>query len=136
MAKVSFVGFQEKVEIPEGFQLLKIEESLNSSLSKDELFSLLSDPTKLSLWMEPVLSFDSRPGGKLIFENNAIATCTSFLLGKSVSFISDGFGNFSAEVVKAKNSNSVQLAFAILTDTGESKSLEIIELINKLKALV
>lgn len=135
MAKVSFVGFQEKVEIPEGFQLLKIEERFESLLSKDELFSLLSDPTKLSQWLDPVQSFDSRPGGKLIFENGAAATCTSFLLGKSVSFIADGFGNFTAEVIKSEENYSIQLTFAILTDEGESKSAEIINLINKLKVL-
>jgi len=133
MASVSFVGFQENVEIPEGFQRLEISETLHSSKSKDELFSLLSDPHKLTLWMGSVEKFDSRPGGKLRFTNGKQATCTSFQLGKSVSFISDEFGNFTAEVVKTNDGNSIQISFAILTDEGEFKSKEIIELIEKLK---
>ena len=134
MAKVSFVGFQEKVEIPEGFQLLKIEENLESSLRKDQLFSLLSDVQKLSLWIHQVLSFDSRPGGKIIFEDGTAATCTSFVLGKEVSFIADSFGNFTAKVIKGKGHNSIAINFAILTDAGEKRKEDILEIINRLKA--
>ena len=134
MAKVSFVGFQEKVEIPAGFQLCSVGESLTSDLNKDALFSLLSDQTKISLWLGDVISFDSRPGGKLLFENGAVATCTSFILGKEVTFISDVFGNVTAKVLKGREKNSIEIAFAILTDDGEKKSREILEIIKRLQA--
>jgi hypothetical protein len=134
MAKVSFVGFQEKVEIPEGFQLLKIEERLESSLNKDQLFSLLSDVQKLSSWINQVLSFDSRPGGKLIFGDGSAATCTSFVLGKEVSFIADSFGNLTAKIIKEKDHNSITINFAILTDLSEKKKEEILAIITRLKA--
>lgn len=136
MAKVSFVGFQEKVEIPEGFQLCKVEESLTSELDRDSLFSLLSDSKKLSLWLGEITSFDSRPGGKLLFTDGSVATCTSFVLGKEVSFLADSFGNFTAKVFKGKSENSIDIAFAILTDDGAKKSVEILEVIERLKALL
>jgi len=140
MAKVSFVGFQEKVEIPQGFELLEITEEIPTSLHKDQLFSLLSEPAKISEWFYQVTSFDSRPGGKVNFIgiNNASAqaVCTSFVLGKEISLIADLFGNFSAKVVKGSGKNSINLHFAILTDDAESKSKEILFLIDRLRALL
>ena len=136
MAKVSFVGFQEKVEIPEGFQLLEIEKSLSSSMSRDDLYALLSNPNQISQWLTPVSSFDLRPGGKLIFDNINIATCTSFVLGKEVSFIADTFGNFSAKVAKHKNENAIELKFSILTEDVDKKASEILEILNRLQALL
>lgn len=133
MAKVSFVGFQEKVEIPEGFQLLQIEESLESKKSRDDLYSLLSDPRQISLWLFEVKSFDSRPGGKMVFTDGNVATCTSFLLGKEVSLIADSFGNVTAKVVKGGDINSLHLKFAILTDDVESKTNEILAIIDRLQ---
>jgi hypothetical protein len=134
MAKVSFVGFQEKVEIPEGFQLLKIEEALESKKSREDLYLLLSDPTQLSLWLDTVKSFDSRPGGKLLFENGSLATCTSINFGKDLSFVADEFGNFSAKVIKGKGVNTLELNFAILTDDVAGKSDEILAIIERLKS--
>ena len=136
MAKVSFVGFQEKVEIPEGFQLLEIEETCSSVKSRDELYALLSDPDLISQWLGSVSSFDSRPGGKLNFNDGSVATCTSFLLGKEVSFIADSFGNFTAKVSNAKAGNAIQLKFSILTADVNVKSAEILELISRLQALL
>ncbi|CAN2227612.1 hypothetical protein MCEMRE182_01366 [Candidatus Nanopelagicaceae bacterium] len=136
MAKVSFVGFQEKVEIPEGFQLLQIEERLESKKSRDDLYSLLSDSKQLSQWLNEVQSFNSRPGGKMIFTDGSEATCTSFLLGKEVSLISDYFGNFNCKVVKGRDLNSLELNFSILSDDVESKTGEILIIIERLKKLL
>ena len=136
MAKVSFVGFQEKVEIPEGFQLLEIEEIYSSAKSRDDLYSLISDPAQISQWLGSVNSFDSRPGGKLTFNDGSIATCTSFVLGKEVSFIADSFGNFSAKIVKGKDENTIELKFTILTDKAQGKSAEILEILSRLQALL
>ena len=140
MAKVSFVGFQEKVEIPEGFELLEITEEIPTAVDKDRLFSLLSEPDQISTWFYQVNSLDSRPGGKVNFINasgaSAQAVCTSFLLGKEVSLIADDFGNFNAKVVKGKSENSLQLQFSLLTDQGEAKSAEILTLIDRLRALL
>ncbi|CAN2225621.1 hypothetical protein MCEMRE196_01365 [Candidatus Nanopelagicaceae bacterium] len=136
MAKVSFVGFQEKVEIPEGFQLLEIEESLETMKDKDFLYSLMSDPRYISQWLDEVVSFDSRPGGKMVFADGNNATCTSFVLGKEVSLISDEFGNFNAKVIKGKAANSLQLKFTILTDDSDLKTTEIMVLLERLKSLL
>lgn len=136
MAKVSFVGFQEKVEIPEGFQLLEVEESYSSTKSRDNLYALLSDPDQISQWLANVRTFDSRPGGKLTFEDGRVATCTSFVLGKEVSFIADSFGNFTAKVSKGNEGNALQLKFAILTDDVEEKSAEILEILSRLQTLL
>lgn len=136
MAKVSFVGFQEKVEIPEGFQLLEIEENFTSAKQRDDLYKLLSDPDCISQWLATVRTFDSRPGGKLTFNDGDVATCTSFVLGKEVSFIADSFGNFTAKVVKSNEGNTLQLKFAILTDNVEGKSAEILEILSRLQALL
>ena len=136
MAKVSFVGFQEKIEIPEGFQLLQIEEHLESKRSRDDLFSLLSDSQQISHWLNEVQSFNSRPGGKMIFKDGSEATCTSFLLGKEVSLISDYFGNFNCKVVKGRDQNSLELNFSILSDDVESKTCEILLIIERLKKLL
>lgn len=137
MAKVSFVGFQEKVEIPEGFELLLIDEEIGTNADKDRLFSLLSEPEQISSWFYKVTAFDSRPGGKLDFVNAAGASdqavCTSFVLGKEVSFVADAFGNFSARVIKGKSENSIQLRFSLLTDQGKAKSKEILGLIDRLR---
>lgn len=136
MAKVSFVGFQEKVEIPEGFQLLEIEENFSSAKKRDDLYALLSDPVQISQWLAPVRNFDSRPGGKLIFDDGSEATCTSFVLGKEVSFIAVSFGNFTAKVSKEKDGSAIQLKFAILTDDVSAKSSEILEILSRLQALL
>ena len=136
MAKVSFVGFQEKIEIPEGFQELEIEETFQSEKNKDALFSLISNPQFISQWLYEVHSFNSRPGGKLVFTNGTEATCTSFLLGKEVSLISDSFGNFTAKVAKGKPLNSLHLRFSLLTDNPQGKSEEILLLLESLGALI
>ena len=140
MAKVSFVGFQEKVEIPEGFQLLKIDEELSTKKDRDSIYLLLSDPQQISQWFYQVQSFDSRPGGKFVFINGANeseeATCTSFVLGKEISLISQSLGNISAKIVKGKSENSIHLSFSILTDKSDIKSKEILELLQRLQRLL
>ena len=136
MAKVSFVGFQEKVEIPEGFQLLEIEETLESAKDRDALYSLISDVRQISQWLNEIKTFDSRPGGKMIFTDGSEATCTTFLLGKEVSLISEVFGNFTAKVVKGKGSHSLQMKFSILTENVDSKSDYILSLIDRLQKLL
>ena len=136
MAKVSFVGFQEKIEIPEGFQLLEIEETLSSTKSKDALYSLISDPTLISQWLAKVQSFDSRPGGKLNFEDGSMATCTSFVLGKEIALVADNFGNYMASVAKGNDGNAIKLKFAIMTDDVDAKSSEIIKIVDRLRQLL
>ena len=140
MAKVSFVGFQEKVEIPEGFELLEVSDEIPTNLHKDQLFSLLSEPIKISEWFYKVHTFDSRPGGKVDFLDlngaAAQAVCTSFVLGKEISLVADLFGNFKAKVVKGKESNFLNLHFSILTNDAQSKSEELLTLVNRLRELV
>ena len=129
MAKINFVGFQEHVEIAEGHQLVAVEEEIKSSLDRDQLFSLLSEPAEISRWFVHVSSLQSKQGGKVFYvgENgsSAEAVCTSYDSGKEISLLSSEFGNYSAKVVGRKEL-SVKISFRILTDKPDQakKSLE------------
>jgi uncharacterized protein YndB with AHSA1/START domain len=140
MAKVTFVGFQESIEIPDGFEQLEIEEELTSELSKDQLFMLLSDPSKLTEWFYEVSAVNLRPGGKLDFiddEGQSVqGTCTSVILGKELSYISDAFGNFTARVEKSGQGSLISLSFKILTGTSDVMSKRILQSLDKLRALI
>ena len=129
MAKINFVGFQEHVEIPEGHQLVAVQEEIKSSLDRDQLFSLLSEPAEISRWFVHVSSLQSKQGGKVFYvgENgsSAEAVCTSYDSGKEISLLSSEFGYYSAKVVGRKEL-SVNISFRILTDKPDQakKSLE------------
>ena len=116
---MNFVGFQQKVEIPEGHQLVVVEEEIKSSLERNQLFSLLSQPEEISRWFIHVNSLQSKQGGKVQFINEAGSTsdaiCTSYESGKEISLLSSEFGNYSARVIGRKGL-SVKISFRILTD--------------------
>lgn len=117
---MNFVGFQQKVEIPEGHELVVVEEEIKSSLERTRLFSLLSELEEISRWFVRVSSLQSKQGGKVKFINEAGSTseaiCTTYESGKEISLLSSEFGNFSAKVVGRKEF-SVKISFQILTDT-------------------
>ena len=140
MSKPSFVGFQEKVVIPEGFELLEIKEKLESALGRDDLFALLALPEKLSQWFYTFISVDLRPGGKVNFVGDDGATlqavCTSVVFEKEISYIADVFGNFTVKVSKAGKLNALEINFKILTNEPDVKRTRILQSISKLKALV
>ena len=140
MTKPSFVGFQEKVVIPEGFELLEIKERIESTLGRDELFTYLAMPEKLSQWFYTFTSVDLRPGGKVNFLGddgaNLQAVCTSVVFEKEISYITEVFGNLTAKVSKSGKLNAIDINFKILTDQHEAKRTRISESIEKLKALV
>ena len=127
---MNFVGFQQKVEIPEGHQLVVVEEEIKSSLERIQLFSLLSEPEEISRWFIRVNSLQSKQGGKVKFINEAGATseaiCTSYESGKEISLLSSEFGSYSAKVVGRKEF-SVKISFRILTDepVEAKKKLEV-----------
>ncbi len=127
---MNFVGFQQKVEIPEGHELLVVEEEIESALNRDQLFSLLTEPEEISRWFVKVKSLQSKQGGKVQFVDESGATaeavCTSYDGGKEISLLSSEFGNFSAKVVGRKEF-SVKISFRILTDTPveAKKKLEV-----------
>ncbi len=139
MAKPSFVGFQEKIEIPEGFELLEINEIINGSKNRDELFSLLSQPNLVTKWLYQVVDFNLKPGGKANFLNDDglpfQAVCTAVDFGKEISFISDIFGNITAKINKSKKLFAVDIQFKILTDDANAKSERIQFSIQKLREL-
>ncbi len=127
---MNFVGFQQKVEIPEGHQLVFVEEEIKSSLDRDQLFSLLSEPEMISRWFVRISSLQSKQGGKVKFINEAGSTseaiCTTYESGKEISLLSSEFGNYSAKVVGRKEF-SVKISFRILTDepVEAKKKLEV-----------
>jgi hypothetical protein len=127
---MNFVGFQQNIKIPEGHQLVVVEEEIKSSLERIQLFSLLSEPQEISRWFIRVNSLQSKQGGKVKFVNEAGSTseaiCTTYESGKEISLLSSEFGNYSAKVVGRKDF-SVKIAFQILTDqpVEAKKKLEI-----------
>jgi uncharacterized protein YndB with AHSA1/START domain len=140
MPKPSFVGFQEKVVIPEGFEQLEIRETIPSDLEKDDLFTLLGTNSGLSQWFFEMKDLDLRPGGKVNFVGDAgeslQAVCTSVVFGKEISLIADIFGNFAAKVSKAGKGHEVELRFAILTDDVEGKRSRIEKSLEKLREII
>jgi len=116
---MNFVGFQQNIKIPEGHQLVVVEEEIKSSLERIQLFSLLSEPEEISRWFIRVNSLQSKQGGKVKFINEAGSTseaiCTTYESGKEISLLSSEFGNYSAKVVGRKEF-SVKISFQILTD--------------------
>jgi hypothetical protein len=140
MPKPSFVGFQEKVVIPEGFELLEIRENISSELDKDLLFTFLATVEGLSQWFFVMKDLDLRPGGKVNFIGDGgeplQAVCTSVLFGKEISLIADIFGNFAARVAKADKNQSIELHFKILTDDVDGKRARIETSLQKLRAIV
>ena len=125
MSKYKFVGFQEHIEIPEGFERLKLDIEFSSPLNSKDAFGLISDPENISQWLFTVKSFESKQGGKVVFQSADAtfdAVCTSFVLGKEVSFVSDEFGNLKVRVIKNSKASTFIAECAILTDRAEEKT--------------
>jgi hypothetical protein len=139
MAKINFVGFQEHVEIPEGFELLEIKDEIQSSLSRDELFSYLSEPAKISEWFYQVLSLESKSSGKgsYISSNGATsqAICIAYDGGREISLLADEFGEFTGRVHGKKIAN-LSIKFRILTDNPEPIQGELMNRISNLRKIV
>lgn len=136
---MNFVGFQQKVEIPEGHQLVFVEEEIKSSLDRDQLFSLLSEPEMISRWFVRVGSLQSKQGGKVKFINEAGLTseaiCTTYESGKEISLLSSEFGNYSAKVVGRKEF-SVKISFRILTDEPVEAKKKLEVFVTNLRGLI
>ena len=136
---MNFVGFQQKVEIPEGHQLVVVEEEIKSSLERIPLFSLLSEPEEISRWFVRVSSLQSKQGGKVKFINEAGSTseaiCTTDESGKEISLLSSEFGNYSAKVVGRKEF-SVKISFRILTDEPVEAKKKLEEFVANLRGLI
>lgn len=131
MSKFKFVGFQEHVEIPDGYRKIEISEEI--IFSSPDVFRHLSDPILLSKWFYPIESLDLKAGGKIEFKDAKIeGICVAADLGRAITFLSDQFGEFSAQI---KNS-TLSISFKILTDSPEAKKSEISSLINSLRALI
>lgn len=136
---MNFVGFQQKVEIPEGHQLVFVEEEIKSSLDRDQLFSLLSEPEMISRWFVRISSLQSKQGGKVKFINEAGLTseaiCTTYESGKEISLLSSEFGNYSAKVVGRKEF-SVKITFRILTDEPVEAKKKLEVFVTNLRGLI
>ena len=136
---MNFVGFQQKVEIPEGHQLVFVEEEIKSSLGRDGLFSLLSEPDEISRWFVRVSSLQSKQGGKVKCVNEEGSTfeaiCTSYESGKEISLLSSEFGNYSAKVVGRKEF-SVKISFRILTDEPVEAKKKLEVFVTNLRGLI
>ena len=138
MAKFKFVGFQEQVEIPEGHELLKVSETIESEESKESLFMLIGTPAGLSKWFYQVHQLDSRPGGKVSFEDKEgkkfEGRCTAISMGREISLLADPFGQMNIKVSSSKSGSQIEITFAILTDRKEEMHALYISFIKALKA--
>lgn len=139
MAKINFVGFQEHVEIPEGYELLEINEEIPSNLGRDDVFSFLSEPEKISGWFYQVLSLESKSSGKVTFLTlegvKSEAICIAYDGGRELSLLSEKFGEFTAKVKGSKNC-SLSIKFRILTNDPNPIRTELLLLITKLRELL
>lgn len=140
MAKFKFVGFQEHVEIPEGYQPLELIEVIPSSLDKDSLFRYISVPEKISQWFYEVTEIDTRPGGKVQcidrdgqpFEGR----CTAIALGREISLLADPFGQMSAKVISIDSGAALEIRFHNLTDDEKTLTAQYKEFLERLQVLV
>jgi hypothetical protein len=102
MSRIHFVGFQEHFEIPEDSELVEMRVEIECDFDEKEAFSLIGEAQYLSQWFYVIDSFESKPGGKLIFRDHndvlAKGICTSYRPGKEVSLLSDEFGEFVGRV--------------------------------------
>jgi hypothetical protein len=138
MAKFKFVGFQEQVEIPEGYELLEVQESIPSNLNRETLFILIGTSDGLSQWFYKVHTLDARPGGKFLFDDDglepSVGRCTAVTIGREISLLGDSFGQVNIKISANDSGLQIDITFAILTDKkGEMSSLYQL-LINQLKA--
>lgn len=140
MSKFKFVGFQDQVEVPEGFQPFELIESIASKLDKDSLFGYISDPMKISQWFFSMSELDGRPGGKFLctdqdgqpFEGR----CTSIALGKEISLLAQPFGQLHAKVTSTPTGSAIEIRFQNLTDSESSLSAQYKDFLQRLRALV
>ena len=131
MSKFRFVGYQEQVEIPEGFE--KLELNAEVFCGKNDPYIFVSQPLEISKWFYPITSLDARPSGKITFLDTSIeGICSAAELGKSITLISPQFGELSAMV----NEKYLQLSYRILTDDLAAKKSVFESQINSLKELV
>lgn len=139
MAKINFVGFQEHVEIPDGHKLVVIENELRSALGREALFSLLSEPEKISQWFYSINQLESKQGGKVKFVGDSgvesEGVCTAYVSGKEIAILSSDFGNFSAKV-NGRKECSIRIKFTLLTNNPESAKVKIEGFVSKLRGLV
>ena len=138
MAKFKFVGFQEHVEIPEGYELLEVQESLHTNLDRDALFILIGTPSGLSQWFYKIHKLDARPGGKFSFEErdgqSSEGRCTAVSMGREISLLADSFGQVNMRITSSQSGLLADIAFAILTDKKAEMSSLYQLLIDRLKA--
>lgn len=131
MSKFKFVGYQEHVETPKGFERLKIESTIDCG--DQDPFAFVSQPELLSKWFYPIKAIDAKPSGKIEFvDSNLKGVCASADLGREITFLSTEFGEFSARV-KGK---LLKLTFHILTNNLDYSRSKIESQINLLKNLV
>lgn len=131
MAKYKFVGFQEHVEIPEGFEKLEVSAEIDCGVL--DPFTLVSQPSELSKWFYAIDALDAKPSGVVIFRNSEYSgICISADLGKELTLVSDLFGEFKSTV----KGQVLTINFRILTDSSDTKRKEFETMINSLKDLV
>ena len=124
MSSFKFVGNQERIEIPEGSQLVEISALIPFKRVDIDPFDLLGQSDLISSWLYPVKSAKLNQGGKILFSRETgeeiEAVCISFILGRELSLVSDDFGTATFKIEK-KDSISIRADFKILTTLYDEK---------------
>jgi len=125
MSSFKFVGNQERIEIPEGSQLVEISALIPFKRVDIDPFDLLGQSDLISSWLYPVKSAKLNQGGKLLFSRETgeeiEAVCISFIVGRELSLVSDDFGTATFKIEKKKNDLSIKADFKILTTLYDEK---------------
>ena len=119
MAGFKFVGSQDRIEIPEGSQVVEISSLIPFTRIDIDPFDLLSQSELIGSWLYPVKSAKLNQGGKIIFLTDngeeIAAVCTSFILGRELSLVADQFGTMTCVVARESAEVVMKVNFKILT---------------------
>jgi len=125
MSRINFVGFQEHFEIPEDSELVDMRVDIECDFDERDAFSLIGEARYLSQWFYTITSFESKPGGKLFFQDHngspAQGICTSYRPGKEISLLSDEFGEFIGRVQRVDEKVVIKLQLKSFEKDQEAK---------------
>ncbi len=125
MSRVNFVGFQEHFELPEDSQLVDLRIDIECDFDEEKAFSLIGEARYLSQWFYEITSFQSKPGGKLHFIDQAglpaQGICTSYTPGREISLLSEQFGEFIGRVTRVDAKVVIKLHIKCFAQEYEAK---------------
>ena len=132
MGDFKFVGSQERIEVPDGFEEITITQEIPFHITDRELFSYFNKAEELSKWLAPIDSIEPKAGGKIFFKDGSVGVCTNFTPGKEVTLISDFFGECNMKM----NKIVATVSFKKMTDDPDQLSEDLVHCLSLLGSLV